>query len=115
MAAPVDLGNRSSDDRSIASTWLPGRHYVQVQRLQRDRDDEPSGSAPVRLILTLEVAGEPLADAAETPVLEMGETASTLGGEISWGRIAKLLGAGVLGLTGLVTGVAGAVVLRRRR
>ena len=115
MAAPVDLGNRSSENRSIASTWLPGRHYVQVQRLQRDRDDEPGGSAPVRLILTLEVEGEPLEDAAEPPVLEMGEDASMLSGELSWARIARFLGAGVLGLTGLVTGVTGAVVLRRRR
>src|SRR5699024_9441143 len=44
MTAPVDLGNRSSELRSVASAWLPGTHTVSLQRLQRDADADPAGN-----------------------------------------------------------------------
>lgn len=46
MTAPVDLGNRSSELRSVASAWLPGTHTVSLQRLQRDADADRPGTSP---------------------------------------------------------------------
>ncbi|WP_162801486.1 hypothetical protein [Brachybacterium saurashtrense] len=121
MRAPVDLGNRSSDLGAVASAWLPGTHTVVLQRLQRDADDEPAGEGAVTLVLTLEVEGERAEDAAEEPVLDSGETTlehgplSSLGIDAPWSRLAMVAGAGALALLGLLTGIAGIVVLRARR
>lgn len=117
MAAPVDLGNRSSDSDAIASAWLPGRHTVLLHRLQRPAGDEPAGDEPVRLILTLELEGEPAEDAAEGTVLELGDLG---GGPGTWGigRIGLLVGAGLLSLVGLAALGGGTALLlgeRRRR
>ena len=73
MAAPVDLGNRASDQDSIRSAWLPGTHTIQMHRMQRTAGADPAGDERVRLILTLEVEGDPAEDAAEGPVLELGD------------------------------------------
>ena len=72
----------------------------------------------MRIILTLEVEGEPAEDAAEGEVLELGDVGTSgrwdlTGGE-GVGRVLRLAGAGVLGLGGLGLAVAGALVLRRR-
>ena len=121
MTAPVALGNRGSDLSSVASAWLPGTHYVTLQRLQRAADADPAGDEPVTVVLTLEVEGEPDEDAPAGPVLELGETAvtrgplSSLGIDASWGRLAKFGGAGLLAVIGLVTSIAGVLVLRLRR
>lgn len=121
MAAPVDLGNRSSELASVASAWLPGTHYIALQRLQRPADAEPAGDEPVTVVLTLEVVGEVAEDAPEGTVLELGETTvtrgplSALGIDASWGRLAMFGGAGLLTLLGLLTAVAGMLVLRMRR
>jgi len=54
-------------------------------------------------------------------VLELGTTTvehgplAALGIEASWARLATYAGAGALALLGLVTGVAGVLVLRLRR
>jgi hypothetical protein len=120
MTSPVERGNRSSELPSVATAWLPGTHYVVLQRLQRPADQDPAGDEPVTVVLTLEVDGEAAGD-AEEPVLELGETSvehgplATLGIEASWGRLAMFMGAGALTLLGLVTGVAGVLVLRLRR
>src|SRR5699024_6649811 len=47
MTAPVSLGNRGSDLPSVASAWLPGTHYVTLQRLQRPAEAEPAGDGTV--------------------------------------------------------------------
>src|SRR5699024_256382 len=91
MTAPVSLGNRGSDLSSVASAWLPGTHYVTLQRLQRSAGAEPAGDGTVTVVLTLEVEGEVDEDAVAPPVLELGETAvsrgplSSLGIDASWG------------------------------
>ena len=121
MTTPVDRGNRSSELASVASAWLPGTHYVALQRLQRSADAEPAGDEPVTVVLTLEVEGEVAEDAPEGTVLELGETAvtsgplSSLGIDASWGRLAMFGGAGLLTLLGLLSGIAGVLVLRMRR
>lgn len=118
MAAPVDLGNRSSETESIRSAWLPGTYTVQLQRRQLPEGAPAAAAEPVRLILTLEVEGEVAEDAAEGEVLELGDVGTSgrwdlTGGE-GVGRVLRLAGAGVLGLGGLGLAVAGALVLRRR-
>lgn len=121
MTAPVDLGNRGSDLSTVATAWLPGTYYVSLQRLQRPAEAEPAGDEPVTVVLTLEVEGEPAEDATEGSVLELGETTETsgpltsLGIDASWGRLAMFGGAGLLALIGLVTSIAGVLVLRLRR
>lgn len=119
MAAPVDLGNRSSEIDAVQSAWLPGTHTVQLQRLQREANADPAGDAPITVILTLEVEGEVADDAAEGTVLELGDTTSReLGGFLGLGglgRTAMFVGAGLLTLTAGVTGIAGVLVLRLRR
>lgn len=120
MAAPVDLGNRSSDSDAVRSAWLPGDHTVQLHRLQRPAGSDPEGDVPVRIILTLEVEGEPAPDAAEVPVLELGDTSASprwgvLDGGEGTARVLRLAGAGVLAVAGLVLATAGALVLRPRR
>lgn len=120
MAAPVDLGNRSSDLPSVRSAWLPGTHTIQLHHLQAAADVDPSSAGPVTFILTLEVEGEVAEDAAEGTVLELGDTtASSRGGlldpETTTGRILLYAGAGGLGLLALVLGVTGVLVLRLRR
>ncbi|MGO1199725.1 MAG: hypothetical protein ACTHV2_00315 [Brachybacterium sp.] len=121
MTTPVDRGNRSSELSSVASAWLPGTHYVALQRLQRPADAEPAGDVPVTVVLTLEVEGEVAEDAPEGTVLELGETTvtrgplSSLGIDASWGRLARFGGAGLLILLGLLTAIAGMLVLRMRR
>ncbi|ASK66703.1 hypothetical protein CFK39_13795 [Brachybacterium avium] len=121
MTAPVDRGNRGSELTSVATAWLPGTHYVTLQRLQRPADAEPAGAAPVTVVLTLEVDGEVAEDAPEGSVLELGETTVTSGPlsfagiDASWGRLAMFGGAGLLTLLGLLTGIAGMLVLRMRR
>ncbi|MFC7458586.1 hypothetical protein ACFQS2_15465 [Brachybacterium sp. GCM10030267] len=118
MAAPVDLGNRSSELRAVQSAWLPGTHTIQLQRLQLPADAEPGAEEPLRLILTLEVEGEVAPDAVEGTVLELGETTSQrdglFGSAGGLGRVAMFVGAGLLTVTALVTGVAGILVLRLR-
>lgn len=120
MTAPVDLGNRSSETESIRSAWLPGTYTVQLQRRQLPEGAPAAEAEPVRLILTLEVEGEVAEDAAEGDVLQLGDASSEsrrgpLGGDWTAGRIALLAGAGVLGVLGLGTGLAGVLVLIRRR
>lgn len=119
MRAPVDLGNRSAQQTSIADAWLPGRHTVVLQRLQRDTAADPEGDAPVRLILTLEVEGETAEGAADGSVLELGDAESTsagfFGGSAAMVRSLQLAGAAVLALVALVLGAAGVLVLRPRR
>ncbi len=116
MRAPVDLGNRGSDTASIASAWLPGDQTVTLQRLQLPAGAEPAAAEPVTVVLTLEVEGEVAEDAAEGTVLELGETTVSSGPlDGSLGRIALVVGAGMLTLLALVTGVAGVLVLRLRR
>lgn len=121
MTAPVDRGNRGSDLPSVASAWLPGTHYVTLQRLQRPVGAEPAGAEPVTVVLTLEVDGEVAEDAPEGTVLELGETRvtsgplSSLGIDASWGRLAMFAGAGALTLLGLLSSIAGVLVLRMRR
>jgi len=121
MTTPVDRGNRSSDIPSVATAWLPGTHTVRLQRLQRPAGAEPTGDEPVTVVLTLEVEGEPSEDAPDGTVLELGTTTvehgplAALGIEASWARLATYAGAGALALLGLVTGVAGVLVLRLRR
>ncbi|GAA1488428.1 hypothetical protein GCM10009626_11740 [Brachybacterium sacelli] len=122
MGAPVDLGNRSSELEAVQTAWVPGTHTIQLQRLQRAADADPAGNEPVTLILTLEVEGEVAEDAAESPVLELGETTSgagdragLLGIDGGLGRIALFVGAGLLTLMALTTGTAGVLVLRLRR
>lgn len=124
MAAPVDRGNRGSDDHAIASAWLPGQHTVMLSRIQRSAEsvaEAPEGDDPVRLILTLEVEGEPAEDAAEGSVLELGDATvqhgplSALGIDASWSRLAAFTGAGALTMLGMLSGLAGVLVLRHRR
>lgn len=119
MTAPVDLGNRSSDLPSVRTAWLPGRHTIELHRLQQAADADPAGAAPVTFILTLEVEGEVAEDAAEGTVLELGDTTSHRGGLLDpttmTGRVLLYGGAGMLGLLGLALGVAGVLVLRPRR
>ncbi|MDN5900420.1 MAG: hypothetical protein L0H74_10165 [Brachybacterium sp.] len=121
MTSPVDRGNRGSELPSVASAWLPGTHYVTLQRLQRSADAEPAGAEPATVVLTLEVEGEPSGDAPEGSVLDLGETTVTSGPlsfagiDASWGRLAMFGGAGLLTLLGLLTGIAGMLVLRMRR
>lgn len=111
MAAPVDLGNRASDQDSIRSAWLPGTHTIQMHRMQRTAGADPAGDERVRLILTLEVEGDPAEDAAEGPVLELGDIRTGPGTAV----VLRLAGAGALGLVGLALAAAGAFVLRPRR
>lgn len=121
MTAPVDRGNRGSELASVASAWLPGTHYVVLQRLQRPVGAEPAGDAPVTVVLTLEVDGEEAADAPAGPVLELGRTQvssgplSSLGIDASWGRLGLFGGAGLLALLGVLSTTAGLLVLRLRR
>ncbi|WP_394214416.1 hypothetical protein [Brachybacterium vulturis] len=121
MTTPVARGNRGSELPSVATAWLPGTHYVTLQRLQRPADAEPAGAEPVTVVLTLEVEGEVAEDAPEGTMLELGETTvtsgplSSLGIDASWGRLAMFGGAGLLTLLGLLTGIAGMLVLRLRR
>ncbi|WP_193104323.1 hypothetical protein [Brachybacterium sp. FME24] len=122
MVAPVDRGNRSSELDTVQSAWLPGTHTIQLQRPQRTVEADPAGDGPVTLILTLEVEGEVAKDAADGTVLELGETTSTagaggglFGGQGGLGRVAMIAGAGLLTVMALVSGVAGALVLRLRR
>ena len=65
----------------------------------------------MRLILTLEVEGDPAEDAAEGPVLELGDIRTGPGTAV----VLRLAGAGALGLVGLALAAAGAFVLRPRR
>lgn len=111
MAAPVDLGNRASDQDSIRSAWLPGTHTIQMHRMQRTAGADPAGDERVRLILTLEVEGDPAEDAAEGPVLELGDIRTGPGTAV----VLRLAGAGALGLVGLALAAGGAFVLRPRR
>ncbi|WP_156488613.1 MULTISPECIES: hypothetical protein [Brachybacterium] len=111
MAAPVDLGNRASDQDSIRSAWLPGTYTIQMHRMQRTAGADPAGDERVRLILTLEVEGDPAEDAAEGPVLELGDIRTGPGTAV----VLRLAGAGALGLVGLALAAAGAFVLRPRR
>ncbi|ATG55248.1 hypothetical protein CFK41_11100 [Brachybacterium ginsengisoli] len=124
MAAPVDRGNRGSDDLAIASAWLPGQHTVMLSRVQRSAEsvaEDPEGDDPVRLILTLEVEGDPAEGAAEGSVLELGDATmqhgplSALGIDASWSRLAAFAGAGALTMLGVLSGLAGVLVLRHRR
>jgi hypothetical protein len=120
MAAPVDLGNRGADRDAISSAWLPGTHTVQVQRLQRPADADPEGDVPMRIVLTLEVEGEPAEDAAEGTVLELGDARASGGWHLLDGgeetaRALRLAGAGALAVAGLGLGAAGVLVLRPRR
>lgn len=121
MAAPVDLGNRSSELDSVASAWLPGMYTISLQRLQLPAGAEPARAEPVTVVLTLEVDGEVAEDAADPTVLELGETTAShgplafLGVDASLGRIALFAAAGLLTLIGLVTGIAGVLVLGLRR
>lgn len=118
MTAPVDLGNRSSELRSVASAWLPGTHTVSLQRLQRDADADPAGNEPVTVVLTLEVEGAASGGGA---VLELGETTlergplAGLGIEASWGRLGMYAGAAALTVLSLLCALAGVLVLRLRR
>ena len=93
MAAPVDLGNRASDQDSIRSAWLPGTHTIQMHRMQRT------------------AGADPAEDAAEGPVLELGDIRTGPGTAV----VLRLAGAGALGLVGLALAAAGAFVLRPRR
>lgn len=116
MAAPVDLGNRSSAVGPIASSWLPGEHTVVLHRLERsaaDRAEQPAGDDPVRMILTLEVEGESAEDAVSGTGLEMGETGS--GSSWGAGRIAVLVVAVGLALLGILSGIGGILVLVTRK
>jgi hypothetical protein len=121
MAAPVDLGNRSSDSSPIASAWLPGTHTVLLQRLQLSEDAEPSSAEPVTVVLTLALDGEIAEDAPEESVLELGRPLlprgplSGLGLDVSGRELLLLGGAGVLTVLGVLLGIAGLLVLRRRR
>lgn len=118
MTAPVDLGNRSSELRSVASAWLPGTHTVSLQRLQRAADADPAGNEPVTVVLTLEVEGAASGGGA---VLELGETTlergplAGLGIEASWGRLGMYAGAAALTVLSLLCALAGVLVLRLRR
>lgn len=120
MAAPVAVGNRDSESAAIRSAWLPGTHTVMVQRLQRPEGADPAGAEPVRLILTLEVEGEagPAADVLDLGDLPAAEGRSWGGlggsGGPQLGTVAMLVGAAVLALIALITGIIGAALLLAR-
>lgn len=121
MTAPVDRGNRGSDVASIASTWLPGTHTVTLQRLQLSEGADPASAEPITVVLTLELDGEPAEDAPEGSVLELGEPflergpLARLGLDAAGVRLLQIGGAGALTLLGLLLGLSGVLVLRRRR
>ena len=59
---------------------------------------------------------EPRIDSCHTVWFELHEDLlASLGIEATWGRLAMFAGAGVLTLLGLMTGIAGVLVLRLRR
>lgn len=120
MAAPVAVGNRTSDSPSVRSAWLPGTYTVMVQRLQRPEGAPAGGTDPVRMILTLEVEGEATGDGQD--VLELGELPSGSSGGVlgaisalGAGQWVLLAAAGLLAVVGMLTGVAGVVLLGVRR
>lgn len=113
MPTPVTLGNQRTDaDKEQASNWLGGTHTLQLST-KADASDEPDTTKPRRVVLTLAVDGT----AGENADVDYGKTRAEQEQAVSratWLRRGLFVGAGVLGLVAVGSGIAAITALRRR-